>query len=178
MPLKDLPPDAQPREKLLARGPAALADAELLAIVLRTGTAGRGVLQMAQELLAHHNIVAAGGVGRGGHIHRQIALAFGQAGGDGGGDIARHKGHGPDIGLRKGHQHRGFKRLARVGQQRFGYFFYAGINAFYHRNAPQQRIPAFDNFAPQHIGGKQAGKKQHHHGGNHAQAGDVETEPV
>ena len=51
MPLKDLPADAQPREKLLARGPAALADAELLAILLRTGIVGRGVLQMAQELL-------------------------------------------------------------------------------------------------------------------------------
>ena len=35
MPLKDLPADAQPREKLLARGPAALADAELLASLLR-----------------------------------------------------------------------------------------------------------------------------------------------
>ena len=58
MPLKDLPPDAQPREKLLARGPAALADAELLAILLRTGTAGRGVLQMAQELLAHFGGIA------------------------------------------------------------------------------------------------------------------------
>ena len=52
MPLKDLPPDAQPREKLLARGPAALADAELLAILLRTGIVGKGVLQLAQELLA------------------------------------------------------------------------------------------------------------------------------
>ena len=51
MPLKDLPRDARPREKLLARGPAALADAELLAIVLRTGIAGKGVLQLAQELL-------------------------------------------------------------------------------------------------------------------------------
>ena len=51
MPLKDLPADAQPREKLLARGPAALADAELLAILLRTGIVGKGVLQMAQELL-------------------------------------------------------------------------------------------------------------------------------
>ena len=51
MPLKDLPTDARPREKLLARGPAALADAELLAILLRTGTAGNGVLQMAQQLL-------------------------------------------------------------------------------------------------------------------------------
>ncbi len=51
MPLKDLPRDARPREKLLARGPAALADAELLAIVLRTGIAGKSVLQLAQELL-------------------------------------------------------------------------------------------------------------------------------
>ena len=51
MSLKSLPPDARPREKLLARGPAALGDAELLAILLRTGTTGRGVLQMAQEVL-------------------------------------------------------------------------------------------------------------------------------
>jgi DNA repair protein RadC len=51
MPLKDLPLEAQPREKLLARGPGALSDAELLAILLRTGIAGKGVLQMAEELL-------------------------------------------------------------------------------------------------------------------------------
>jgi DNA repair protein RadC len=52
MALKDLPSDAQPREKLLARGPAALADAELLALLLRTGIVGKGVLQLAAELLA------------------------------------------------------------------------------------------------------------------------------
>ncbi|MBK8664987.1 MAG: DNA repair protein RadC [Burkholderiales bacterium] len=51
MPLKDLPPDARPREKLLARGPGALSDAELLALLLRTGLAGKSVLQLAQELL-------------------------------------------------------------------------------------------------------------------------------
>jgi DNA repair protein RadC len=51
MPLDQLPPHARPREKLLARGPAALADAELLALLLRTGTAGQDVLQMAQALL-------------------------------------------------------------------------------------------------------------------------------
>lgn len=51
MPLKDLPPDARPREKLLARGPGALSDVELLAILLRTGIKGKGVLQMAHELL-------------------------------------------------------------------------------------------------------------------------------
>jgi len=51
MPLKDLPHDAQPREKLLARGPGALSDVELLAVLLRTGIKGKGVLQMADELL-------------------------------------------------------------------------------------------------------------------------------
>jgi len=51
MTVKDLPPEARPREKLLARGPAALSDAELLALLLRTGLAGKGVLQLAQELL-------------------------------------------------------------------------------------------------------------------------------
>ncbi len=55
MPLKDLPLDARPREKLLARGPGALSDAELLAILLRTGIAGKGVLQMADELLQLKN---------------------------------------------------------------------------------------------------------------------------
>lgn len=51
MPLKDLPAEARPREKLLARGPAALSDAELLALLLRTGIRGKSVLQLAQELL-------------------------------------------------------------------------------------------------------------------------------
>lgn len=51
MPLTHLPPDARPREKLLARGPQALADAELLALLLRTGVQGTPVLQLAQSLL-------------------------------------------------------------------------------------------------------------------------------
>ena len=51
MSLKDLPQDARPREKLLARGASALSDAELLALLLRTGTAGTGVLQLAQQLV-------------------------------------------------------------------------------------------------------------------------------
>ena len=49
--LKDLPEDARPREKLLARGPGALSDAELLALLLRTGLPGKNALQMGQELL-------------------------------------------------------------------------------------------------------------------------------
>jgi DNA repair protein RadC len=51
MALKDLPLDARPREKLLARGAGALSDAELLALLLRTGLPGKSVLHMAQELL-------------------------------------------------------------------------------------------------------------------------------
>ncbi len=51
MPIKDLPLDARPREKLLARGPGALSDTELLALLLRTGLAGKSVLQLASELL-------------------------------------------------------------------------------------------------------------------------------
>ena len=51
MTIKNLPPDARPREKLLARGPGALSDVELLALLLRTGIKGKGVLQMADELL-------------------------------------------------------------------------------------------------------------------------------
>ena len=49
--LKDLPADARPREKLLALGPAALADAELVALLLRTGLPGLSVLQLAQQTL-------------------------------------------------------------------------------------------------------------------------------
>ena len=51
MSIKNLPSALRPREKLLAQGPAALADAELLALLLRTGLAGHGVLQLAQSLL-------------------------------------------------------------------------------------------------------------------------------
>jgi DNA repair protein RadC len=49
--LKDIPAQARPREKLLAQGPAALADVELIALLLRTGLPGTGVLQLAQNLL-------------------------------------------------------------------------------------------------------------------------------
>ena len=50
--LKDIPASARPREKLLALGPAALADAELIALLLRTGVVGTNVLQLAENLLA------------------------------------------------------------------------------------------------------------------------------
>ncbi len=51
MVLKDIPASARPREKLLAHGPAALADSELIALLLRTGFKGCSVLQLADNLL-------------------------------------------------------------------------------------------------------------------------------
>lgn len=52
MSIKALPAALRPREKLLSHGPAALADAELLALLLRTGLPGRGVLELATDVLA------------------------------------------------------------------------------------------------------------------------------
>jgi DNA repair protein RadC len=49
--IKELPPSEQPRERLRDYGPAALSDAELLAILLRVGVAGTNVVQLAQQLL-------------------------------------------------------------------------------------------------------------------------------
>ena len=51
MPITDWPKEERPREKLLQRGAAALSDAELLAIFLRTGTPGKTAVDLARELL-------------------------------------------------------------------------------------------------------------------------------
>ncbi|HOI29546.1 MAG TPA: DNA repair protein RadC [Melioribacteraceae bacterium] len=51
MKVKELPLDDRPREKLALRGPQSLSDAELIAILLRTGIKGRNVLQLAQDLI-------------------------------------------------------------------------------------------------------------------------------
>ena len=76
MTIKDLPAALRPREKLLAHGASALADAELLALLLRTGLPGEGVLQLAQ-----HTLDAFGGLG--GLLNASAA------------DLARVKGLGP-----------------------------------------------------------------------------------
>ncbi len=51
--IKEWPADERPREKLLQRGADALSDAELLALLLRTGDAGSGrsALDLGRELL-------------------------------------------------------------------------------------------------------------------------------
>lgn len=51
MAITDWPAEERPREKLLLRGAAALSDAELLAIFLRTGLPGKSAVDLARELL-------------------------------------------------------------------------------------------------------------------------------
>lgn len=46
------PPTDRPRERLVALGPSALSDAELLALLLRTGSAHEDVLALASRVLA------------------------------------------------------------------------------------------------------------------------------
>lgn len=52
MSIRNWPVSERPREKLLEQGPAALSDAELLAIFLRTGVAGRSAVDLARQLLS------------------------------------------------------------------------------------------------------------------------------
>ena len=51
MKVKEIPLDDRPREKLLLRGAQSLTDAELIAIMLRTGTKGISVIEIAQQLV-------------------------------------------------------------------------------------------------------------------------------
>jgi DNA repair protein RadC len=48
--VKDWSPDDQPREKLLSKGVNALSNAELLAIILRSGTKEEGVVELSQRI--------------------------------------------------------------------------------------------------------------------------------
>ena len=58
MKVKDIPLDDRPREKLLLRGQQNVTDAELLAILLRTGTRGVSVVEMAQKLISKFSNLA------------------------------------------------------------------------------------------------------------------------
>jgi len=51
MNIREWPEEERPREKLLQRGATALSDAELLAVLLGSGVAGRNVLDLARGLL-------------------------------------------------------------------------------------------------------------------------------
>ncbi len=90
MAIKDWPAGERPREKLLQRGAAALSDAELLAIFLRTGCRGRSAVDLARELLAkfgslrvllrtgHREFTGIAGLGTAKYIQLQAALEIGR----------------------------------------------------------------------------------------------------
>jgi len=59
MRISDWPTGERPRERLLAQGAAALSDAELLALLVRTGMPGRSALDLARDLIAHFGGLAA-----------------------------------------------------------------------------------------------------------------------
>ncbi|MFB6207840.1 MAG: RadC family protein [Candidatus Nanohaloarchaea archaeon] len=52
--IKDLPEEERPREKLDKIGASRLSSVELLSIILRTGTSGKNVKELAAEILNHH----------------------------------------------------------------------------------------------------------------------------
>lgn len=52
--IREMPPDDRPREKLAARGAGALTDAELIAILLRTGLKGANAVAVAQQLIRQY----------------------------------------------------------------------------------------------------------------------------
>ena len=55
MKIKDLPKSDRPREKLIAKGVENLKDSELLAILLRTGTIGKNVIEIASQILSKYS---------------------------------------------------------------------------------------------------------------------------
>lgn len=55
MAISDWPANERPRERLLTHGPAALSDAELLAIYLRVGVRGKSAVDLARDVLGRFN---------------------------------------------------------------------------------------------------------------------------
>ncbi len=56
--ITDLPADQRPRERLQSKGVHALTDAELLAIILRTGIQGKNAIELGHDLLDHFGSVS------------------------------------------------------------------------------------------------------------------------
>lgn len=54
--IRDMPEDERPRERLLKYGPEALSNAELLAIILRTGTQKENVINLCSRIFSEYSI--------------------------------------------------------------------------------------------------------------------------
>lgn len=90
MPITDWPENERPREKLLAKGPAALSDSELLAIFIRTGVNGKTAIDLARDLLTTHQglrplleadqttFCLANGLGKAKYVQVHAALELGR----------------------------------------------------------------------------------------------------
>jgi len=88
--IKDIPAHERPRERLAEKGVTALRDAELVAILLRTGLRGRSAIEVAEELLKQFGsfnrlagaslkeLQSVKGVGRDKAITLQAAFALAQ----------------------------------------------------------------------------------------------------
>jgi len=57
--IQDMPYDQRPREKLASLGPAALDNAELMALFISTGMKGRSAIEIGRELIAKYGSMAA-----------------------------------------------------------------------------------------------------------------------
>lgn len=89
-PINSWPVQERPREKLLAKGPQALSDGELLAIFLRTGVKGKSALDLAREMIEHfgglknllsadfNNFVSFKGIGKAKYAQLQACMEMGQ----------------------------------------------------------------------------------------------------
>src|SRR5271166_3833620 len=53
MAITDWPADQRPRERLIKHGPQALSDAELLAVFLRVGVAGKSAVDLGRDMVGH-----------------------------------------------------------------------------------------------------------------------------
>jgi DNA repair protein RadC len=75
----DLPLDERPREKLAKLGAAALDNAELLALFLRTGMKGRSAIRIGRDLLEHYGSIGSLGSAGVGELAKQPGLGLAKA---------------------------------------------------------------------------------------------------
>jgi DNA repair protein RadC len=75
--IRDLPTGERPRERLIRAGEGALSTSELLAIILRTGTGGESVLDMASRLLSCYGGLA--GLARASFAELEAERGMGEA---------------------------------------------------------------------------------------------------
>jgi DNA repair protein RadC len=77
--IRDMPIDERPRERLRMRGPEALTNAELVAILLRTGTSGENVVTLAQRILSRFEGLRGLGKASFGELSTQRAMGEAKA---------------------------------------------------------------------------------------------------